>query len=84
MNRERARIRHEYFRLDASRLSPAQKILRPDSETETIERALDLVLPEHRRNQLAWGANERFLMGKIELKDAYDGLGTGISSRFKK
>jgi hypothetical protein len=68
--------------LDASRLSPAQKILRP--ETETIERALDLVLPEHRRNQLAWGANERFLMGKIELKDAYDGLGTGISSRFKK
>jgi hypothetical protein len=39
--------------LDSAKISRAQKILRADTETETIGRALDLVLSEHRRNQLA-------------------------------
>jgi hypothetical protein len=64
-------IRHKHFRLDSSKISRAQKLLRADTETETIERALDLVLSEHRRNQLAWRANERFLESGIEIKDVY-------------
>jgi hypothetical protein len=84
MNRERARIRHKHFRLDSAKISRARKILRADTETETIERALDLVISEHQRNQLAWGANERVLGNKFEKKDAHGGLGTEIASRFKK
>jgi hypothetical protein len=71
MTTAKTRIRHKHFRLDSSKISRAQKLLRADTETETIERALDLVLSEHRRNQLAWEANERFLESGIEIKDVY-------------
>jgi hypothetical protein len=67
----KTQIRHKHFRLDSRKISRAQKLLRADTETETIERALDLVLSEHRRNQLAWEANERFLQSGIEIKDVY-------------
>jgi len=71
MSTAKARIRHKHFRLDSTKIARAQKLLRTDTETETIERALDLVLSEHRRNQLAWEANERFLDSGIEIKDVY-------------
>ena len=71
MSAAKKRIRHKHFRLDSNKISRAQKLLRADTETETIERALDLVLSEHRRNQLAWEANERFLESGIEIKDVY-------------
>jgi hypothetical protein len=71
MSTAKTRIRHKHFRLDSIKISRAQKLLRADTETETIERALDLVLSEHRRNQLAWEANERFLESGIEIKDVY-------------
>jgi hypothetical protein len=71
MGAAKTRIRHKHFRLDSLKISRAQKLLRADTETETIERALDLVLSEHRRNQLAWEANERFLESGIEIKDVY-------------
>jgi hypothetical protein len=71
MGAAKTRIRHKHFRLDSTKISRAQKLLRADTETETIERALDLVLSEHRRNQLAWEANERFLKSGIEIKDVY-------------
>jgi len=71
MSTAKSRIRHKHFRLDSSKISRAQKLLRADTETETIERALDLVLSEHQRNQLAWEANERFLKSGIQIKDVY-------------
>jgi hypothetical protein len=71
MGAAKTRIRHKHFRLDSNKISRAQKLLRAETETETIERALDLVLSEHRRNQLAWEANERFLESGIEIKDVY-------------
>ena len=71
MRPAKARIRHKHFRLDSTKISRAQKLLRADTETETIERALDLVLSEHRRNQLAWEANERFLASDVEILDVY-------------
>jgi hypothetical protein len=71
MSATKIRMRHKHFRLDSNKISRAQKLLRADTETETIERALDLVLSEHRRNQLAWEANERFLESGIEIKDVY-------------
>jgi hypothetical protein len=83
-NRTKARFRDKHFRLDSIKLLRAKRLLRADTETETIERALDFVISEHRRNQLAWEANGRILKSGIEIKDFYGGLGTAIASRFKK
>ncbi|HXP81237.1 MAG TPA: hypothetical protein VN976_15135 [Verrucomicrobiae bacterium] len=71
MSTAKARIRHKHYRLDSGKISRVQKLLHAETETETIERALDLVLSEHLRNQLAWEANERFLKSGIEIKDVY-------------
>ena len=38
--------RHKHLRLDQSKIDRAKKLLRAETETETIERALDLVLGE--------------------------------------
>lgn len=62
---------HKHFRLDALKIKRAQKVLQADTETEAIERALDLVLSEHQRNRLIREANERFVKSGIALKDAY-------------
>jgi hypothetical protein len=56
------------------KIKRAQRALRAKSETETIERALDLAIAEHRSNRLAWAANERFLKSDIEIRDVYGTL----------
>ena len=38
--------RHKHLKLDQSKIDRAKKLLRAKTETETIERALDLVLGE--------------------------------------
>ncbi len=70
MANSRARA-HKHFRLDAKR---AQKVLRAGTETEAIERALDLVISEHERNHLALRANDRFASSGIDIKDVYGAL----------
>ena len=65
---------HKHFRLDPVKIRRAQKALRVRTETETIERALDLVLSEHRRNRLAAAAHERFAASGIAVKDVYGKL----------
>jgi hypothetical protein len=62
---------HKHFRLDAVKIKRAQKVLRAGTETEAIERALDLVISEHQRNRLAARANERFVKTGISVKDVY-------------
>jgi hypothetical protein len=44
------------------------------TETETIERALDAILAEHKRNQLVAEANERFVTSGITVKDVFGKL----------
>lgn len=65
---------HKHFRLDAVKIKRAQKVLHAGTETEAIERALDLVISEHERNRLAAEANERFVKSGIALKDVYGTL----------
>jgi len=65
---------HKHFRLDPVKIRRAQKVLRADTETEAIERALDLVLSEHQKNRLAAQANERFAASGITIKDVYGKL----------
>jgi hypothetical protein len=65
---------HKHFRLDAVKIKRAQKVLRAKTETEAIERALDLVISEFERDRMAADANERFIESGIEIKDIYGAL----------
>ena len=65
---------HKHFRLDPVKIKRAQKVLRAGTETETIERALDLVISEHDRIRLTVEANERFATSGIVIKDVYGTL----------
>ena len=65
---------HKHFRLDAVKIKRAQKLLRTSTETEAIERALDLVISEYRRNRMAADANQRFIESGIEINDIYGTL----------
>jgi len=65
---------HKHFRLNAAKIKRAQKVLHAGTETEAIERALDLVISEHERNGLAAEANERFVKSGIAVKDVYGTL----------
>jgi hypothetical protein len=66
---------HKHFQLDAAKIRRAQKVLKAKTETEAIDRALDLAISEHERNRLAAEANERFLKSGVEIKDVYGTLG---------
>ena len=65
---------HKHFRLDDAKLKRAQKALRAATETETVERALDMAISEHRRNRFAAEANRRFLQSGISIRDVYGAL----------
>jgi hypothetical protein len=73
MSTSRARS-HKHFRLDAVKIKRVQKVLRASTETEAIERALDLVISEDQRNRIAAEANDRFAESGIEIKDIYGTL----------
>jgi hypothetical protein len=68
MRAARQDISHKHFKLDSRKIRRAQKVLRAKTETETIERALDAILAEHKRNQLVAKANERFVASGITIK----------------
>lgn len=62
------------FRLDPVQIAQAKKALGASTETETIVRALDLVISEAARNRLAAEANDRFVKSGILIRDAYGSL----------
>jgi hypothetical protein len=66
---------HKHFQLDSVKIKRAQKALRAKTETETIERALDLAIAEHQRNRLVLEATERFLKSGIAIEDVYGTIG---------
>ena len=65
---------HKHFRLDPVKIKRAQRVLRASTETEAIERALDLVISEHERNRLTAEAIERFVTSGVDIKDVYGAL----------
>lgn len=62
---------HKHFQLDAAKIKRAQKALGAKTETETLERALDRVIAEERRNRVLREAHEKFFRSGIEIKDVY-------------
>lgn len=65
---------HKHFQLDSLKIKRAQKALRAKSETETIERALDLAIEENKNHSLAREANRRFISSGIEIRDIHGDL----------
>jgi hypothetical protein len=65
---------HKHFQLDAVKIKRAQKVLQAKTETEAIERALDLAIAEYEKNRLVADANERFVSSGVEIKDVYGKL----------
>jgi len=74
MRAARNRVSHKHFQLDSAKIRHAQRVLRAKTETETIERALDAVINEHRRDRLAMEANECFIQSGIQIKDVFGKL----------
>jgi hypothetical protein len=66
---------HKHFRLNATKIRRAKRLLHVDTETEAIERALDFIIAEHERNELVAAANDRFLRSGAEIRDVYGKLG---------
>ena len=65
---------HKHFRLSATKIRRAKRLLHVDTETEAIERALDFIIAEHERNELVTEANDRFLRSGAQIKDVYGKL----------
>jgi hypothetical protein len=65
---------HKHFQLDTGKLKRAQRVLRAETETETIERALDAIITEDARNRLTVEANDRFVKSGVDIGDAYGTL----------
>jgi hypothetical protein len=66
---------HKHFQLDAVKIKRVQKILQAKTETDAIERALDLAIAEHQKNRLALQATESFVESGIDIEDVYGALG---------
>ena len=70
----KSRIIHKHFRLDSIKLKRAQKVLDAATETETVERALDLAISEHERSKLAAEANQKFIRSGVVIRDVFGTL----------
>jgi hypothetical protein len=68
------KMAHKHFRLDAAKLRRAQKLLKTRTETETVERALELVISEQERERIVREAHEKFLRSKVTIRDVFGAL----------
>jgi hypothetical protein len=64
--------RNKHLILDQTKIKKAQRALGAKTETETIERALELVISEDEKNRRAWDATEKLIRGGIQIKDVFD------------
>ena len=76
-----ATVVHKHFRLDAAKLKRAQKLLDAPTETETVERALDLAIAEEERDRRVREAHEEFFRSGIQIRDLFAALGEGTLSK---
>jgi hypothetical protein len=65
---------HKHFQLDSMKIKRAQRALHTKTETETIERALDLAIAEEQSNRLAHEANAQFIRSGANIGDVYGAL----------
>ena len=65
---------HKHFRLNPKKLKLAQQLLEASTETETVERALDLAISEYERSRIVEQAHREFLQSGIEIRDVFGSL----------
>ena len=70
----RPELVHKHFRLDGKKLKRVQKALNVATETEAVERSLDMVLSEHERNRIVEEAHRKFLTGGVVIRDVFGAL----------
>jgi len=63
--RNTAAIRHKHLQLDQNKLTRAKTVLGAKTETETIERALALVVDEHELDKPLKRAKGRIQLRKV-------------------
>jgi hypothetical protein len=78
MGTSKSAVVHKHFRLDPAKLKRAQELLNAPTETETVERALDLAIAEEERDRRVHEAHEEFFRSGIEIRDVFDALGPGV------
>ena len=66
--------KNKHFVLDQAKIKQAQKALGAKTETETIERALEIVIGEDEKNRRAWAATEKLIRSGIQIKDVFGRL----------
>jgi hypothetical protein len=66
--------KHKHLVLDQAKIKKAQKALGAKTETETIERALEIVIGEDEKNRRTWAATEKLIRGGIQVKDVFGRL----------
>lgn len=66
--------KRKHLILNQSKLSLAKSILGTRTETETIERALDAVISEAKKNKIALNATKAIFRSRIEIKDVFGNL----------
>lgn len=71
MPNTKGNVMHKHFRLDTVKLKRAQKLLAASTETEAVERALDLAISEHERNRSVAEANQKFIKSGILIRDVF-------------
>lgn len=68
-------LKHKHFILNDAKIKQAQKLLGTQTETETIERALEELISERERDARVLQAHERFMKAaikaKITVRDVY-------------
>jgi hypothetical protein len=70
----RARIADKHYRLVGAKIKRAKKLLGANTETETIEKALDQVIAECDRERRVRAAHDKFLKSGIQIHDVYGNL----------
>jgi len=78
MGTPRAAVVHKHFRLDAAKLKRAQKLLNTPTETETVERALDLAIAEEERDRRVRKVFFFKQKTAYEIRDVFGALGEGV------
>lgn len=66
--------KHKHLLLDQEKIEKAQKALGARTETETIERALEIVIGEEKKNRRAWAATRKLVKNGIQIKDVFGRL----------
>ena len=66
--------KHKHLVIDQAKIKRAQKALGAKTETETIDRALEIVIAEDEKNRRAWGATEKLIRDGIKVRDVFGRL----------